>query len=63
MKAKPELLLTTPRGGTVHTYPLTGGKKTFVRYLSCYIGICKFCNDIDEANKHLSTIEPAEPSL
>jgi len=63
MTTKPELLLTTPRGGTVHTYPLTGGKKTFVRYLSCYIGVCKFCNDIDEAKKHLSTVEPAEPAL
>ena len=58
MKAKPELILTTPSGGTVHTYPLTGGKSTFVRYLSCYVGSCKFCYDIDEAKKHLSTIEP-----
>ena len=55
---KPELLLTTPQGGTVHTYPLTGGKQTFVRYLSCYGGSCKFCNDMDEAKKHLSKIEP-----
>ena len=60
---KPELVLTTPQGGTVHTYPLSGGKKTFVRDLSCYIGVCKFCNDIDEAKKHLSTIEPVKPTL
>jgi len=59
MNSKPELIHTTPSGGTVHTYPLTGGKQTFVRYLSCYVGSCKFCNDIDEAKKHLSTIEPA----
>ena len=55
---KPELVLTTPQGGTVHKYPLPGGKTTFERYLSCYTGSCKFCNDIDEAKKHLSTIEP-----
>jgi len=59
MKSKPELILTTPSGGTVHTYPLTGGKSTFVRYLSCYVGSCKFCNDMDEAKNHLSKLEPA----
>ena len=26
---KPELVLITPQGGTVHKYPLTGGKTTF----------------------------------
>ena len=55
MKSKPELILTTPRGGTVHTYPLTGGKKTFVRYLSCYVGSCKFCNDIEEATQYIES--------
>ena len=60
---KPELVLTTPQGGTVHKYPLTGGKTTFERYLSCKIGVCQFCNDIHEAKKHLSTIEPVKPTL
>ena len=55
MKAKPELILTTPSGGTVHTYPLTGGKRTFVRYLSCYVGSCKFCNDIEEATQYIES--------
>ena len=46
MNAKPELILTTPQGGTVHTYPLTEGKTTFERYLSCYIVSCKFFNSM-----------------
>ena len=58
MQTKPELILTTPKGGTVHTYPLTGGKTTFERYLSCYIGSCRFCNDLEEAKKHLTEVEP-----
>jgi len=57
---KPKLVLTTPQGGTVHQYPLTGGKTTFERYLSCYTGSCKFFNDIDGAKKHLVTIEPKD---
>lgn len=58
MMKKPELILVTPQGGTVHKYPLTGGKTTFERYLSCYIGSCKFFNNIEEAKKHLIDIEP-----
>jgi hypothetical protein len=58
MKTKPELVLTTPNGGTVHTYPLTGGKKTFEKYLSCYIGDCEFFNNIEDAKNHLIEIEP-----
>tara|TARA_B100000902_G_C26818685_1_gene672819 strand:+ start:338 stop:520 length:183 start_codon:yes stop_codon:yes gene_type:complete len=58
MMKKPELILVTPQGGTVHKYPLTGGKTTFERYLSCYTGSCKFFNDMDGAKKHLVTVEP-----
>ena len=58
MNTKPELILTTSKGGTIHTYPLTGGKKTFEKYLSCYIGNCEFFNNIEEAKKHLIKIEP-----
>ena len=60
MKTKPELILTTPQGGTVHKYPLTGGKTTFERYLSCYTGSCKFFNDMDDAQKHLIDSESKE---
>tara|TARA_R100000008_G_scaffold26826_1_gene14735 strand:- start:518 stop:700 length:183 start_codon:yes stop_codon:yes gene_type:complete len=58
MQTKPELVLTTPKGGTIHTYPLTGGKKTFEKYLSCYIGHCEFFNNIEDATNHLIEIEP-----
>ena len=54
----PELILTTPLGGTVHTYPITGGKTTFVRHLACYLGSCRFCNDLEEATDHLKQVEP-----
>lgn len=54
----PKLILTTPLGGTVHTYPLTGGKTTFVRHLACYLGSCRFCNDLEEATNHLNEVEP-----
>lgn len=59
MPTQPELILTTPLGGTVHTYPLTGGKSTFVRHLACYLGSCRFCNDLEEAQQHLKEVEPS----
>ena len=57
---KPFLLLTTLHGGTIHKYPLTGGKTTFERYLSCYTGECKFFNEMNEAIKHLVEVEPRD---
>jgi len=59
MPTQPELILTTPLGGTVHTYPLTGGKSTFVRHLACYLGSCRFCNDLEEVQQHLKEVEPS----
>ena len=56
MSDKPKLVYTSVNGGTVHTYPITGGKTTFDRYLSCYIGSCRFCNNLEEAKKHLSEV-------
>ena len=53
MPVLPELVYKNPQGGTIHTYELTGGKRTFLRYLGCYLGSCKFCNDIDEATSYL----------
>ena len=56
---KPQLLETTELGGTVHTYPLSGGQSTFVRYLSCYLGNCAFFNEKEDAVAYLAKIEPA----
>ena len=53
----PQLIHATPQGGTIHKYQLSGGKRTFQRYLGCYLGTCKFCNDIDEASEYLRAIE------
>ena len=53
----PELVHATPQGGTIHKYPLSGGKRAFHRYLGCYLGTCKFCNNLEEASEYLETIE------
>ena len=53
----PELVHSTTKGGTIHKYHLSGGKRTFKRYLGCYLGSCKFCNDIEEASDYLDTIQ------
>jgi hypothetical protein len=57
MSHVPELVQTTKLGGTVHSYNLPGGKREFTRFLACYLGSCKFCNDMEEAIAYLSTIE------
>jgi len=59
MYDKPQLLYTTKKGGTVHKYPLTGGKQEFTRYLSCYLGSCQFNNDLESAASHLEQVEPS----
>ena len=51
---KPELLHTSPLGATVHSYDLTGGKSTFERFLSCYLGRCTFYDTYDEARTAVS---------
>ena len=57
MTGLPELVFTNPQGGTIHKYQLTGGKRTFLRYLGCYLGSCKFCNDIEEATEFVESVE------
>ena len=57
MPPLPKLVIATPQGGTIHKYQLTGGKRSFMRYLGCYLGTCKFCNDIDEATAFLQSVE------
>ena len=57
MQKLPELIHATPQGGTIHSYQLTGGKRAFKRYLGCYLGACKFCDDMEEASNYLHTVE------
>ena len=57
MATLPQLVKATPQGGTIHKYQLSGGKTSFMRYLGCYLGTCKFCNDMHEASEFVSSIE------
>ena len=57
MATLPQLVKATPQGGTIHKYQLSGGKTSFMRYLGCYLGTCKFCNDMHEALEFVSSIE------
>ncbi len=51
--ALPELIFASPEGGTIHRYPLSGGKRLFMRFISCYLGSCKFYKSIEDAAKYL----------
>jgi len=55
---KPELLYVHRGGGTVHSYQLTGGKTVFDRFLACYMGSCKFYNNLDDAKTSINTYIP-----
>ncbi len=57
MTSLPELIVTTPQGGTIHKYELTGGKRAFLRYLGCYLGSCKFFNHLEDATTFLEGSE------
>ena len=59
----PKLVKATPQGGTIHKYQLSGGKTSFMRYLGCYLGTCKFCNDMQEASEFVSSIELSPTTL
>ena len=63
MATLPQLVKATPQGGTIHEYQLSGGKTSFMRYLGCYLGTCKFCNDINEASEFVSSIELSPKTL
>ena len=63
MATLPQLVKATPQGGTIHKYQLSGGKTSFMRYLGCYLGTCKFCNDINEASEFVSSIEFSPKTL
>ena len=49
----PELIFVSPEGGTIHRYHLIGGKRLFMRFISCYLGNCRFYKNIEEAAKFL----------
>ena len=59
----PQLVKATPQGGTIHKYQLSGGKTSFMRYLGCHLGTCKFCNDMQEASEFVSSIELSPTTL
>ena len=63
MAPLPQLVKATPQGGTIHEYQLSGRKTSFMRYLGCYLGTCKFCNDIEEASEFVSSIEVSPKNL
>ena len=63
MTSLPLLVKATEKGGTIHKYHLTGGKTSFMRYLGCYLGTCKFCNDLEEATEFVSSIELSPKTL
>ena len=43
----------TPQGGTIHSYDIEGGKKTFERFLGCTEGSCEFFNTKEDATKYV----------
>ena len=57
MASLPQLIHSTPAGGTIHRYELSGGKSSFMRFLGCYLGSCKFCNDLEEATEYVKAVE------
>ena len=50
---KPELLKTNSKGGTIHSYQLTGGRTIFDKYLACNDGYCTFYNSMEQAETGL----------
>ena len=50
---KPQLLKVDARGGTIHSYQLTGGLTTYDRYLACLKGYCEFHNTVELAETGL----------
>ena len=46
---KPQLLKIDSKGGTIHSYQISGGLTTYDRYLSCNKGRCEFNGTFKEA--------------
>ena len=53
---KPQLLKTDSKGGTIHSYQLTGGHTTFDRFLACNKGSCTFFSDFKQAEACLKVM-------
>tara|TARA_Y100000589_G_scaffold148548_1_gene141954 strand:+ start:1031 stop:1219 length:189 start_codon:yes stop_codon:yes gene_type:complete len=51
--ALPELIFASPEGGTINRYQLSGGKRLFIRFISCHLGSCRFYKNIEEAARYL----------
>ena len=49
------LVHSTAQGGTIHKFTAKQGE----RFLGCYLGTCKFSNNIAEATADLATLEPS----
>ena len=49
------LVHSTAQGGTIHKFTAKQGE----RFLGCYLGTCKFSNNLAEATADLATLEPS----
>ena len=49
------LVHSTAQGGTIHKFPVKQGE----RFLGCYLGTCKFSNNLAEATADLSGLDPS----
>ena len=58
----PQLIFASPEGGTIHKYELIGGKRLFMRFISCYLGSCSFYENIEDAEKHLEIVRKSKKS-
>ena len=50
---KPELVKTNRKGGTIHSYQISGGHTVYNKYLACLNGVCEFHNTIELAETGL----------
>ena len=48
------LVRSTAQGGTIHKFTAKQGE----RFLGCYLGTCKFSNNIADATADLASLEP-----
>ncbi len=53
----PELIYAPIEGGTIHRYEISGGKRKFLRFISCYLGKCNFFKNIDDAIEHIKNLK------
>ena len=55
--ALPELIYSPLKGGTIHRYEISGGKRKFLRFIGCYLGQCNFHNNIDDAIDYVKNLK------